>query len=60
MCCELALSKESVKEGFLGDCEFSSVFYHHDHHRLYSRKFGPRFLTVTTLSLVCFVKEQYK
>lgn len=41
-----------VKEGFLGDSEFSSVLYHHDHHHLYSRKFGPQFLTVTTLRVL--------
>lgn len=49
----LALSKKTVKEGFLGDCKFSNVLYHrYHHHHLYSRKFGPHFLTVSTLQVL--------
>lgn len=50
MDCDLALSKENAKEGFLVDCKlFFSVFHHPNHRHLQSLKFGSRFLTVTTL-----------
>lgn len=52
MCCDLALSKESVREGLLVDCKFSNVLDHPDHHHLYSPKFGPHLLTVTMLRVL--------